>query len=102
MKINNLTTNAESITVQGGSAVVPVGGSFDFGNSTIVVRGTSYADDGTNIYTINLLAGSVAIESEIHPVYEFEQGMTLAIWIVPVLMVTWFIRKYFARGDAFD
>ena len=74
----------------------------DLGSAAVWVRGTTYQDDTTNIYTLHLLSDTVVSTRETQPQHEFEQGAYLGLVIAPILVFVLYIRRYFARGDAFE
>ena len=102
MKINNLTSNNETVTVDSVTMVVPAGSAVDLGFSEVVVRGNTYVDGETNLYTINVGPSGLAVIAETSPLHEFEQGMQLGMYIGAVLIIVLLLRKYFVRGDSFD
>lgn len=102
MKIVNVQTNAETITLGGSAADLPAGFTIDVGDLAAVIRGSSYSDDGTNIYTVTIQPGALNVSSEIDPLHEFTGGFQTGLVIAPVLLLVIILRKHFARGDAFD
>jgi len=102
MKITNAQTNSEAITVNGSPANLCPGCSVDLGALSAVVRGSTFVDDGTNIYTVVLQPSQVSSSTEISPYYELEQGMMYGFLVVPILVIILIIRRQFARGDSFD
>lgn len=102
MKISNLQTNVESITIAGNGVDLPAGWSGDLGNLAAVIRGGTYVDDETNVVHVVIQPSNVVTTTEVQPLYEFSQGAALAGVIAPVIIIVLFVRKYFARGDAFD
>jgi len=102
MKIINLQTNAEPITVSGSAADVCAGCSVDLGNLAAVVRGSTYSDNATNSFSVVIQPGTVNLYQETQPIYEWAQGFNVGLVIAPCLVLILLYRKYFARGDAFD
>jgi hypothetical protein len=102
MKITNAQTNSESITINGAAADLCPGCSVDVGALQAVIRGSTFLDDGTNIYTVVVQPSAVSSTTEISPYYELEQGIMYGFLVVPILVIILIIRRQFARGDAFD
>jgi len=102
MKIINLHTNAETITIGSADAVLPPGFTVDLGNVAAVIRGNTYGDDGTNVFTIAIQPSAVMVTSVTDPLHEFGTGWQAGILIAPIMVLVLLIKRHFARGDAFD